>query len=279
MVEAADKEGQVAEPLLNPALNSSQVETTEQPTAADETKEEASEGPKKPELNERLGLMYMMVTITIGVIAQSVSSWLFLENPTLSLWQVLVVRCGVSMLLGFAIMAGQQTGIKDQMWNKIQKGDFPKICLRLMIASLGIPLSLLGLKYFPASIVRAGMSLQPVFALILADFMLPDEKADARDVITIFISMVAVYLIMNRQVRDDIAAMDIADGGRTTSYNIALFGLFLVPLLQALGRIQIKQMKSITPIALTTYLNINMTVVGLIGVFVISPPGEGWANL
>ena len=183
------------------------------------------------------------------------------------------------MVLCFAIMAGQQTGIKDQMWNKIQKGDFPKICMRLMIASLGIPLSLLGLKYFPASIVRAGMSLQPVFALILADFMLPDEKADKRDVITIFISMVAVYLIMNRQVRTDIAAMDIADGGSTTSYNIALIGLFLVPLLQALGRIQIKQMKSITPLALTTYLNINMTVVGLLGVYVFSPPGEGWATL
>lgn len=109
--------------------------------------------------------------------------------------------------------------------------------------------------------------------------MLPDEKADKRDLITIGISMIAVYMIMNRTVRDDIADMNAVDGGRTIAYNIALVGLFLVPFLQALSRIQIKQMKSITPMALTNYLNLNMTLVGLLGVFVFSPAEEAWTDL
>lgn len=91
--------------------------------------------------------------------------------------------------------------------------------------------------------------------------------------------MIAVYMIMNRTVRDDIADMNAVDGGRTIAYNIALVGLFLVPFLQALSRIQIKQMKSITPMALTNYLNLNMTLVGLLGVFVFSPAEEAWTDL
>ena len=109
--------------------------------------------------------------------------------------------------------------------------------------------------------------------------MLPDEKADKRDLLTIGISMIAVYMIMNRTVRDDIAEMNAVDGGKTMAYNIALLGLFLVPFLQALSRIQIKQMKSITPMALTNYLNLNMTCVGLLGVFVFSPAEERWTDL
>lgn len=99
----------MAEPLLNPSVQASQVETgTGEAAPAEEAKD-----PKKTELDERKGLMYMGASTSIGVLAQSITSGLFLAYPQLSMWQILVIRCGVSMLVGLLLMSRQKQGITD----------------------------------------------------------------------------------------------------------------------------------------------------------------------
>jgi drug/metabolite transporter (DMT)-like permease len=170
-------------------------------------------------------------------------------------------------------MMGRQ--FKAQMWTKVDKDDFNKLSTRLLIASVGVPMNLLALQYFPASVVRAGMSLQPIFAGVLAWFIL-QEAMMIRDLISIIISLTAVYLIMAVQVKKDLVIIQAGSGESNFWFSLAMLGVFIQPLLQATSRIQVKQIKSMTPKAMSCYLALCLVGMSLIGMLLIAQPGERW---
>lgn len=165
------------------------------------------------------------------------------------------------------------TSTKAQMWDNIAPNETGKVLLRLSFATVGMPLSMLSLKYFPASIVRAGMSFGPIYAMILAWFLL-GEKANARDLVSIGVGTAAVVMIMYSQVKTDLTDVESAD---TFAYNLAAFGVMAVPLLQSFSRIQLKQIKSMTPKAMVTYTNIILAVMGILAMTLI--PGQTWTAI
>jgi drug/metabolite transporter (DMT)-like permease len=118
---------------------------------------------------ESYGLVAIIISTTLGVGVQSLTSYLFLSYHQLSPSQLMLIRASMSSLLIFW-MLGRKA--KIEMWDKMSSNESSKVVSRLVIASVGVPLSLLALKYFPASVVRAGMSLGPIFALPLAWFVL-----------------------------------------------------------------------------------------------------------
>lgn len=223
-------------------------------------------------ISESRGLIAIVVSTILGVLVMSTQSYLFSGNPQLTTWQLLFLRCGISSCLLISMLGRQ---FKQQMWDKVESQDLSKLSIRLTLASFGIPMNLLALQYFPASIVRAGMSTQPIMAAILAWFML-GEASTTRDFISIGITLVAVYLIMAVQVKQDIEQVTVDQA--TWWFRVATFGIFLQPLLQATSRVQVKQIKSMSAITISCYLNILLVLISIAGLY-FARPGERWGTL
>ena len=81
------------------------------------------------------------------------------------------------------------------MWDSVSPEDSSKVLSRLSIACIVMPLTLVSLKHFPVSIVRCGISLGPIYAMILA-WIIIGEKANLRDLISVGMGFLAVLLVM-----------------------------------------------------------------------------------
>jgi drug/metabolite transporter (DMT)-like permease len=160
-------------------------------------KEDQLENPllprdKPPEGNERLGLIAVCFTMAASIFSQSTVSYVFLKNPELTLWQLLSIRSGISSLISVGLLGGR---VKEEMYDKISSEDFRKLLTRTLMFGCSIPITILAIKNFPVSVVRSASSLQPIWAAILAYYMI-GEVATTRDILSISTSLVAVYLIM-----------------------------------------------------------------------------------
>ena len=49
--------------------------------------------------------------------------------------------------------------VKQEMYDKISSDDLKKILMRTLVFAMSMPRTMLGLKHFPASVVRSAQSL------------------------------------------------------------------------------------------------------------------------
>ena len=83
-------------------------------------------------------------------------SYVFLTNPQLTLWQLLLIRSGISSLISVGLLGGR---VKHEMYDKVSAEDFRKILTRTLLFACSMPITMLGLKNFPVSVVRSAQSL------------------------------------------------------------------------------------------------------------------------
>lgn len=200
------------------------------------------------------------------VVSQSIMSYVYIVNPDLSMWQMVFWRAAFCLLITLAMMRGN---VKQEMVTNVSREDIPRIAAFLILtAGVTVPLTM-ALKYFPASVVTAVLNLQPVFALILA-FVILGERATLKDLVSIAVSLLSIFLIVNAQVRSDLQGMAEQTIDNSLTYKVALVGLISCPLLASLCRVVVKQMWSVSPFAMAAYLNLTLLSASAIGLASIS---------
>jgi drug/metabolite transporter (DMT)-like permease len=154
-------------------------------------------------MNQRLGLFCVMVTTTVAISNQSTVAYLFLQNPGMTMFQLLFVRSVFSCIITSIILRGE---LKREMYDNVSSDDMKKVFIRVCIFATSMPLMVLGLKYFPPSMARAAMGLQPIWAGLIG-YLLLNEHVTKQDIASIATSLFAVFLITKQQLQADFSEM------------------------------------------------------------------------
>jgi drug/metabolite transporter (DMT)-like permease len=193
-------------------------------------------------------------------------SYVFLTYPKVSMWHMVFWRAAVSLFITIIVMGKR---VKRELYDQVTYDDFRRILvINVIPVGVGIPLTMLALKYFPASIVNAAANLQPIYTLFVAICLL-GEVASAHDLASIAVTLVAIFLIMDSQVRSDLEGLQT--GESPLAYKTALFGLMIFPLLAAIAQVVVKQIKSVTAVALTACSNITLMAVSSVAILWTKP--------
>ena len=84
-------------------------------------------------------------------------SYVFLFYPQVTMWHMVFWRAVVSLLITLVAMGKQ---VKRELYDQVTAEDFGRILIiNIVPVGLGIPLTIMALKYFPASIVNVASNI------------------------------------------------------------------------------------------------------------------------
>ena len=99
-------------------------------------------------------------------------AYLFLQNPYMTMFQLLFIRSVCSCTITFILLG---VDIKRHMYDNISGPDLKKVLFRITMFGISMPMLILGLKYFPPSLSRAASVLiQAVYSAVLGYFFVGD---------------------------------------------------------------------------------------------------------